>query len=249
MKNLLFSALLSALLLAPLAGARAEDLSGLNSDLGSTTSRPEVANDIEIAMKYWLLSRKEPKFDDLARQTTEFEAAGQFERDGVLSAQVARMRDVYNSISFAHPTVVRMKIHLSPYSPKNDGFVVTDFEDETYFRYTFAGENYAIVPRGLMEHQFLGPMNDKDRSYKIGHLGGNFHEFHLMVYVKLDYADPPDTLTEIPDPNGKPARYHIISGQVAHIALYAGDEAEQLWGDNSDEFNSAQHDELLNLKQ
>jgi hypothetical protein len=249
MKNMIFSVLFAALLLAPASLARAEDQSGMMSDLGSTTSRPEVDSDMDIAMKYWLLARKEPKFEDMARQTKEYKAAGQFERDGVKNAQIGMIKNVYNSISFTRPTVVRMKVHLSNYSPKNDGFVITDFEDQTYFKYSFAGENYAIVPRSLMEHQFLGPIQDKDRAYKIAHLGGNFHEFHLMVYVKLDYADQPDTLTEIPDENGKPARYHIISGEVSHIALYAGDETEQLWGDNSEEFNSAQHNELMNLKQ
>ncbi|MEZ0224181.1 MAG: hypothetical protein ACAH83_06495 [Alphaproteobacteria bacterium] len=244
MKNLLFSALLSALLLAPSFGAHAEDQSGTLSDLGSTTSRPDVANETEIAMKYWLLARKEPKFEAMARETKEYQAAGQFDRDSVMAAQVSRMKDVYNNMSFTRPTVVRMKVHLSPYSPKNDGFVITDFEDQTYFMYTFAGENYAIVPRGLMDHQFLGPIQDKDRAYKIAHMGGNFREFRLMVYVKLDYADPPDTMTEI---DGK--RYHIISGQVAHVALYGAEETEQLWGDNSDEFNSAQHNDLMNLKQ
>jgi hypothetical protein len=248
MKNMFFSALLSLLLLGP-ATARAEDWSGTRSDLGSTTSRPEIADAAEIAMKYWLLARKEPKFEDMARQTKEYQAASQFERDGVLSAQVAMMKNIYNSVSFSRPTVVRMKVHLSPYSPKNDGFAITDFEEQTYFMYTYAGENYAIVPRGLMDHQFLGPIQDPARAKKIAYMGGNFHEFRLMVYVKLDYADPPDTLTEIPDANGKSARYHIISGQVAHIALYGVDETEQLWGDNSEEFNTAQHNELMNLKQ
>ncbi|TAL28208.1 MAG: hypothetical protein EPN97_15250 [Alphaproteobacteria bacterium] len=244
MKNMIFSALLSFLLLGSAAGVRAEDLSGLRSDLGSTSSRPEIADDAEIAMKYWLLARKEPKFEDMARKTKKYQEASQFERDGILSGQVAMMKNTYNSVSFSRPTVVGMKVRLSAYSPKNDGFAITDFEEETYFMYTFAGENYAIVPRGLMDHQFLGPIQDQQRASKIAHMGGNFHVFDLMVYVKLDYADPPDTMTEI---GGK--RYHIISGQVAHVALYGANETEQLWGDNSDEFNSTQHNELMNLKQ
>lgn len=244
MKKLVIFALVSLLFLAPAATLRAEDLSGTTSDLGSTSARPPVASEGEIAMIYWQLARKTPNFDAMAKSTDEFKKAAPFERGQVLAAQSTFMKNIFDNINFSQPTVVRMLVHVSPYSEKNKGFVITDFEDQTYFKYSFAGENYAIVPRGLMDHQFLGPIEDMSFVQKIAASNRAYHQFHLMVYLKPDFADPPNTLTEIDG-----MRYHIISGQVAHVSLYDVPETQQLWGDNSQEFNKAQQDQLMNLKQ
>lgn len=244
MKKLLSLLLVSCLLSLPLA-ARAEDFSGTASDLGSTSSKPPVASDAEVAMIYWLLAGQSPNYDAMARASDEYKKAGDFERGQVLAAQVANLRNIHDNINFTHPTVVRMLVHISPYSEKNKGFVITDFEDQTYFKYSFAGENYAIVPRGLMDHQFLGPVEDATVIHKILAARPGYNSvFHLMVYLKPDYADKPDTLTEVDG-----LRYHILTGQVAHVSLYDVNDSQQLWGDNSDEFNKAQQEQLMNLKQ
>ena len=244
MKKLLSCLLVSCLLsLSP--GARAEDFTGSASDLGSVSSKPPVASDAEVAMIYWLLAGKSPDYDAMAKASDHYKKAGDFERGQVLAAEVANLRNIHDNINFTHPTVVRMAVHLSPYSEKNKGFVITDFEEQTYFKYSFGGENYAIVPRGLLDHQFLGPIEDVTAAYKIGGAQRAFgNVFHLMVYLKPDYADKPDTLTEV---DGQ--RYHILTGQVAHVSLYDANDSQQLWGDNSDEFNKAQQDQLMNLKQ
>ncbi len=214
------------------------------SDLGAT-GHPPVATEQEIAMTYWQLAHTPPKFDQMAAQTDQFKNSSQFEKDQVKAAVITDLKNSYDNITFNHPTIFAMKVHLSPYSEKNKGFVIKDFEDQTYFKYSFAGDKYAVVPRGLMDHQFLGPMNDDTMLGKINYYqkhGGN--TFVLMIYLKPDYADPPGTLTEI---DGD--KYHIISGTVAHVGLYDPSETQQLWGDNSVEFNKAEKNDLLQLKQ
>jgi hypothetical protein len=249
MKKPFFSLLLTVLLLMAVPGARAEDLMGL-PDTAAPATRPPVAQEGEVAMMYWMLARQNPKFDAMAKKSDEYQKADQFDKDNVLRTKVSEMKSLYDMVNFSHPTVVAMLVHLAPYSEKNKGFVITDFEDQTFFKYSYAGEKYAIVPRGLMDHQFLGPITDlalvnkiKLSSYK------NAKAFHLLVYLKPDFADPPNTLTEIPDEKNKPERFHIISGAVQQVALYDVGDTQQFWNDKSDEFNKEQTDELLNLKQ
>jgi hypothetical protein len=244
MKKLLSCLIVASFLMLP-AALRAEDFSGGASDLGSTSARPPVAHDDEVAMMYWQLVRKTPNFDAMAKASDAYKKAGQFERDQILTAQKMEIQNVYDNINFSHPTVVRLAVQLSKYSEKNKGFVVNNLEEQTFFKYTFAGENYAIVPRGLLDHQFLGPIDDMAFVKKIvDHLKNNDNNFHLMIYLKPDFADPPETLTEV---DGE--KFHIISGQVAHVALYDSTENQQLWGDNSEDFDKAQQDQLMNLKQ
>jgi hypothetical protein len=244
MKKLLSCLVLSCFLFLP-AVLHAEDFGGGMSDLGSTTARPPIASDAEVAMIYWQLARKTPNFDAMAKASDAYKKAGQFERDSVLSAQKADIQNVFDNINFSKPTVVRLAVNISKYSEKNRGFAITNMEDQTFFKYSFAGENYAIVPRGLMDHQFLGPIPDDTFVYKIGSYQKSEHNnFHLMIYLKPDFADPPDSMTEV---DGQ--KFHVISGQVSHVALYNAGETQQLWGDNSVDFNKEQQDQLMNLKQ
>lgn len=243
MKQLLICALASLFIAAMTLPAPAEGLNG-QADLGASDARPMVTQEPQIAMMYWQLARKTPDFAAMARATDEYKQAGQFEHDQVEAGQIANLKGMYDSVNFAMPMVVQMAVHLSRYSEKNKGFVITDFEDQTYFKYSFAGENYAVVPRGLMDHQFMGPIDDPAYVKAIEDAGRHFGQFRLMIYLKPDYADPPTTLTEI---DGK--RYHIISGAVSHVSLFNLPETQQLWGDNSQEFNKEEQNQLLNLKQ
>ena len=124
MKKIFICVLVSLFFLAPVSGSRAEDISGLTADLGSTSAKPPVASEAEIAMVYWQLARKTPNFDAMAKSTEEYKKAGEFERDQVLSAQKANMMNIHANINFSQPTVVKMLVHLSPYSEKNKGFVI-----------------------------------------------------------------------------------------------------------------------------
>jgi hypothetical protein len=244
MKKLLSCLAVSCLLLLPPVFSRAEDFTGSAADLG-TTARPPIASATDVAMMYWQLARKSPNFEAMARSSDQYKKATDFERESVLNAVKADLRNSFDNVSFSHPSVVDLKVTLSPYSSKNKGFAITNLEEQTFFKYSFAGENYAIVPRKLMDHQFLGPIEDYSFVSKIlGSQKTYGGVFHLMIYLKPDFADPPEQLTEVDN-----EKFHIISGEVAHVALYDAQETQQLWGDNSEDFNKGQQDQLMNLKQ
>jgi hypothetical protein len=243
MKSPFICAIFSFLLFA--AGAvYAEDVTGTKADLGAT-SHPPVATAEEVAMSYWQLAHQSPKFDVMALQTDAYKNANSFEKDQVKEAQVAYLKNAFDSVTFTHPMVFALKVRLSPYSDKNRGFMIKDIDDQTFFKFTYAGENYAVVPRGLTDHQFMGPIPDDSyvSAIKLAWKTSG-DQFALLIFVKPDYADPPATMTEM---DGQ--MYHVISGAVSHVSMYDLDEQQQLWGDDSQEFNKQQSNDLLNLKQ
>jgi hypothetical protein len=238
MKKLLFLLLCGALLALPAQKAGAQFASF------GAEARPKIASEQEIALLYYRLTQQMPDFSAWARASDEYRKALPIDRETVEAQKVAELKTAYNLLSFSDPVVVRLRVHLSAYSPKNKGYVVNNIEEQTFFKFKYAGQNYAIVPRGLMDHQFLGPMPDDSYDTAISRHRAIGSSYNLMIFLKPDWADQPDTLTEIDGES-----FHLISGPISHVALFDVNETVQLWASESKIAGGEQSQELLNLKQ
>lgn len=241
MKKLFFLVLCFSLV-AVSPELRAENLVGM-ANLGNN-QRPKIATEQEVALIYHRLSEQVPDFRAWARASKEYLEASALDREAVEARKAEEIKTAYQLLSFSEPIVVRLRVNLSAYSQKNKGYIVKNIEEQTFFKFKYAGRNYAIVPTDLINYQFLGPMPDDSYDKNISRHRAIGSSYTLMIYLRPNWADKPDVLTEI---DGE--RFHVISAPVSHVELFDVGETVMLWGNNSKSFDTAQSSELLNLKQ
>jgi len=210
-----------------------------------TTYYPNTASALDVATIYYRLIRQRPDFRAWIPFLPEYKKMSEAERLSYLDSKSQDLNYNFNLLTLQEPIAIQFDAVLSPYSDENEGYIVRNFADDTYFSFAFAKYNYAIIPQGLMEHQFL-PVQKSAKVAVESAMGVNRHIL-MIIYVQPNFADANAQPTEI---EGK--SYRLISGKVMNIALYGPSSAGRttsLWEENTKEYNDKQRDELLNLKQ
>ncbi|MDE1151363.1 MAG: hypothetical protein PW788_02405 [Micavibrio sp.] len=212
-----------------------------------TNYYPDTASSLDIATIYYRLIRQRPDFRSWVPYLPEYKGMSEAERISYLDSKSQDLNYKFNLLTLQEPIAVQFDAVLSPYSDDNEGYIVRNFADETFFSFAFAKNNYAVIPQGLMEHQFLAVQKSAKAAVESGMNGSNRHIL-MIIYVQPNYADPSAQPTDIA---GK--SYRLVSGKVVNIALYSMSTnkktATVLWEMNTKEYNDKQRDELLNLKQ
>ncbi len=207
---------------------------------------PDTASAADVATIFYRLTRQNPDFHKWIPFLPEYKTMTDSERLEYLQTKPLEWQQKFDLLTLQDPIAIQFEGVLSPYSDENQGYVVRNFASDTFFSFTFAQKNYAIVPQGLMDHQFLPvqPAAKKDVESGLSMTG---RKIFMIIYVQPTYADAAAPPTVI---DGKP--YQLISGKVMNIALYkiyANKQATVLWEEGTKTFNDNQKNELLNLKQ
>jgi hypothetical protein len=209
---------------------------------------PKEIDDENLAMTYYRLAyaqdssadKKGPDFKVLAREMKKYQEADSFHRTDVLNSLVDEMRSSFDAIVFNEPIALRLPVHLSGYSEKSQGFVIPDLGDQVVMRRSFAGQNFAIIPRQLADYQFMSVA--KTVADAIGPNTGAKTQYKLVIYLSPDFADPIDKLTEMPGAaNNAMAEYHVMSGKVNKVQLWDDEEKVRFW-DSADSIKPAMQD-------
>ena len=227
-----------------LAGGRAEaQIAGPLDVVTEESAKPAVTPPERVAMLFYLLTGKTPDFKFWAHETPEYKNAAPVEKMLVEKQQTERMKNNYTLLTREDQVIVEMPAMVSAYSEVGRGFFIENFKEDLFFPVIFTGENYALVPQAIMDHQWVpAEGRQKMRDIETAAAGGKDRRLPLILYLKPRSADgtSPATIEDTP--------FWLMSVEVKKMELYTPDGAQLLWSsDEGKEKTNAQQQELLNL--
>lgn len=247
MKKLAFLCLLGVMAFAGLSSARAQDImgqyGGFATPMGASTV-PSATTPEQVMLLHHRLANRSPDFKALARASDEFKAANDFDKDKVMQGKITALRNNFDMTSAEDKLVVKMPVTVSSFSVRNKGFVINELNDNMNFKYVYSGKNYAFIPVGLSEHQWIDAPDDAV-ALTIDKARGKNNAYTLIITFAPNYADPPDRLTALEDEK----EYTIMTGPTNNIALYDAEGKEMLWTNLRKAAVDPINDGLLKLKQ
>jgi hypothetical protein len=227
----------------PPGAAAAEDILGSLPAAASPVAKPVPTDGETITLLFSKLTRRAPDFDSMIRQTEAYKAASSFEQPSIIEKETEKLKEAYRLLSPAEPIVVETQVKLSSYNASNRGFFVENFKTETFFPVSHNGTFYAIVPRGIVDKQWL-KIEDPEIAKAIQGAANASRTGMLTMVLRLlpRYADASSPVTI----DG--TDYWPIAADIKEMALYAPEDGALLWQSNA-RVQSKAHESILNLYQ
>lgn len=186
--------------------------------------RPRLSTAEEVAIVQHVLSADPPSATEWARHSREYKEANDFDREAVLDVKRREYIEKFRMFAKPETLVIGANIQLSPYSEVNKGFVIESFDDQTFFSYKFAGQNYAIVIPSLMEYQWMSV--DPDTGKKIWDTTyGAWGKVRMTLEVEPKFADKKSIELQ-------GTSYRLLAAEVAVISISGPNSDVVLWSRN-----------------
>lgn len=202
------------------------------------STKPVPTSPLYIAMLYHKLSGDMPDFTSWTKQWDTYQKTEMADRPALLESRVNEMTNTFNLMTPAEPIVVQSRIRLSGYSPTNQGFLVQNFNDVTFFNYNYMGKRYALIPGGMAKYQWLkAPANMAEAIMRETDNGASGKVTLTLMSMRAD----PKPL----EMNGKP--YNLLMADISKIELWSKDGKTLVWDSQIGE--SKGRKELLNMRQ
>lgn len=187
------------------------------------SSKPEATKDQYVAMLYYKMAGKVPDFDVWAEAARQNNAGTVSFGEVVATEDAAReMAQVFNLISYGEPVIVERLFYLPPYSQTYQGYFIDQFNNDTYFGYSFAGENFAIIPNNIETRQWL-QVSPQDAAIIEQYAKKNDREIRMVMTLNPKVADKQGTVF-IDDKN-----YWLLLAEMGSIRFYTADGSRLLW--------------------
>ncbi len=202
------------------------------------STKPVATTPLYIAMLYHKLAGDAPDFTGWVKKWKTYQDTELAERPALLENRVKEMTNTYNLMTPLEPIVVQSKIRISGYSPANQGFLVQNFNDVTFFNYNYMGKRYALIPGGMAKYQWLkAPANMADAIMRETENGFNGKVTLTLISMR---ADPKPLVM-----SGK--SYNLLMADISKIELWSQDGKTLIWDSQIGESNTRK--ELLNMRQ
>ncbi len=202
------------------------------------STKPAATTPLYIAMLYHKLAGDVPDFTGWTKKWDTYQKTDMAERPALLEKRVGEMTNTFNLMTPLEPIVVQSKIRISGYSPANQGFLVQNFNDVTFFNYNYMGKRYALIPGGMAKYQWLrAPANMADAIMRETENGFNGKVTLTLISMR---ADPKPLVM-----SGK--SYNLLMADISKIELWSQDGKTLVWDSQIGE--SKGRKELLNMRQ
>jgi hypothetical protein len=203
--------------------------------------KPADTQAVYIAMLYEkiLHGGEAPDFEDWVRKSPDYENAQLYERPNIVEKNSKNLKDTFQLITYTEPIILSLKVHISGYSKTANGFFVQNFQNMSYFDYTYLGQRYAVIPNGLAQYQWLKAVPEEVP--EIMRETDNGSATNLVISLVPMSADPkPMTL------NGK--TYNLMMTDISKIEIWSKDGSHVVWDDKMNAPSSVRS-QLLDLFQ
>ncbi len=207
----------------------------------SKSAKPAASTPSEIALTFYKLSGILPDFPLLAKEYKPYQESYGFEKATLFNNRVEQLKNAYSLLTMQEPIVVEYLVTLSNYSDKNKGFFINNFEERTFFKFNHHNKDFAVVPDGIMDWQWLKVSNAKT----VAAMGNSNKELNALIFMSPIYTDSSRPAL-IQDTN-----YWLLFAKINKIELYLPDTEKPIWrSDNilNDQGNGGKLNELLNLR-
>ncbi len=233
-----------ALVLAGSGFAQAQGLA-LPEMLSPSSVKPRLTPPVNVAMLFSLMTKKKPDFNTWAIHTQEWQEAVGAEKEMVRLRKAGELETAYTLLTLTEPLVVEMQVELSDYSPTTQGYIIKSFSPDLFVPVSYAGQNFALIPQGIMEYQWIG-VPDIEAARKIeAYAAAHGRRLPMVFHLMPQSADGRAAISI------EGVEYWMMGVSVREMALFALDGREKLWGTaqgmNSE--SAQKQKELLNLYQ
>ncbi len=224
--SVLFGALTVCLLFASSAYAQ-----------GKQVLREKETSDAYVSMLFYKMSDTIPDFEQWARATQTYDQASRFDKLMVQEKLVDQLHEIFIQILEDEPIFVDARATVSKYSLSHQGFLIEDFSQETFFSFTHMGENFAVIPQGINDFQWINV--DPELGKKMGKLFGPNNAADLQVVLTPISADAQTPLML----GGK--KHWLILAKIDSVRVWDNDGEKILWKSGTVDVNRAK--ELMEL--
>ena len=207
--------------------------------------RPKTTEPYYISMMFFKLSGTIPDFKNLAENTKRYQESSRLDRLNVLDQEVQELKNIYSLITMQEPIIIELPVRLSEYSKNNKGFFIESFTENMFFPIESNGQNYALVPNGLMDKQWLKVTNKETAdTIEAANNVENGKPLIMTLYLTPVYAD-----SSVPA-NIEGKNYWLMSVNIKDMELYLPDASSSIWKFSGLESNkdSQTLQKLLNLR-
>ncbi len=206
-----------------------------------TNAKPAASTAADIALTFYKLSGIIPDFPLLAKEYKPYQETYGLEKTTLFNNRVEQLKNVYSLLTMQEPIVVEYSVKLSDYSQKNKGFFIENFEERTFFKFNHHNKDFAVVPDGIMDWQWLRVANNK----KVAEMNKAANVLTALIFMSPIYTDSSRPAL-IQDTN-----YWLLFAKINKIELYLPDAVKPIWRSDdilNDQGNSGKLNELLNLR-
>lgn len=202
---------LGLLLSLPGAAARAQ------LDSAPLSEKPELVTPDAISMLWHHFAGQVPDFQAWAQLTDEYKKASEFDKAAVQDAKAREMEQTFSLVVPGDQFVADLPVTLSDYSLTNKGYLIENVTVSTFLKFSYAGQNFAVVPRDLVDHQWLAveglPAKEIDDIRAASKTG---RDAVLTLFLSPKFAAPkPVTLED--------GTYRVLSADVVGMAFFGKD--------------------------
>jgi hypothetical protein len=205
------------------------------------TQRVPPTTALQIAMTFSRMTGQVPDFEGWVMGMREYQVASDFDKNVILETRVPELRQRYSLQSYDEPITVMEMVNLSRYSSTKKGFFVDSFSPDTFYSYNYGGKDYAIVPAGLMDYQWIAVADDEEGK-KIEKRLSNNNTALMQIQMEPISADGKAAL------NIAGKDYWLMSGKIVKVRLF-GARNEMIWESGALERKEKAQQELLDLYQ
>ena len=223
MKTKCLALLIFGLMLLSSSLAFAQDV-GVPANQGREPQTPAVY----VAIVYQKLAGLVPPFEKWADASPRLAQTPSFEKEAVKNEIIGELRSLYDLVNRDDPIVVYFPTKLGRYSTQFGGYFINDFKEDTFFSYKHMDDYYGVIPRKILDHQFL--KIDPETAKQIDEAIAN-QNTSVLLQIKLipEYAD-----TGAPLELGKQS-FRLLLADVKDIKIFNSSGRKLLW-ENPDNF-------------
>jgi len=208
--------------------------------------RPQQTPADNIAMTFYKIAGIIPNFRKITESTSEYKNAAAEDKFYIRDRGITKLKNIYNLITAQEPIVIEVKVKLSDYSYSNKGFFIQDFDEGTFFPIENHGINYAVVPIGIMDKQWL-----KSPNLEISQIIQDFNKaskeknLSVILYLTPKYADSSKTI------NIGNKDYWIMGVSIDRLMLFLPNYSTPIWSSESPKTGQVNErlQQLLNLRE
>jgi hypothetical protein len=217
-------------------------LCGLTGAASAQMNPSGLSTPEHVAMVFYKLTRQIPDFHTWARETQAVKTAPPLAQETVASQKAQELRDAYALLTTEEPIAIETQAQISDYNAKSGGFFIENFTSQTYFSAAFNGQHYALVPRGILDSQWVGVANAENaKAIDTAAAATPNRVLRLVIYLTPKTADKSSPLML----DG--ADHWLIETAVKSMTLYDAKGEKILWQSGAATAEGIQKNQLLNL--
>jgi hypothetical protein len=213
-KRVVRTVLFAALCGVFLSGSAPAQIPGL--EIESFSQKPPATAPINIAMIYYKYSAQAPDFSVWAALSDEYKNAPDFDKQNILRMKADALAQNFGLLVPNEQIIIDQPVELSEYSFESKGYLLENVRDDMFFTVSYGGENFALVPKNILDFQWLAAEEPQAKALDdLRAQGAGGREVSMTFVLKTLHASKAPL-----DIDGKP--YRVLAVEVQGLSAFDG---------------------------